>query len=232
MALLINDKAIFIHIPKTSGSWVEQCLREQNNVYIESIGSRHGDLERIGNFWRHCPYFYVRKSLSHAKNFQSLIGNCFILCFVRHPYEWAKSFYSYQTERGWPKWKGLGEEWLKYGNTKWHPNEVLYDLDKSSFNRFINDMIEKRPGYIYELYSWYIGTEIDFIGKVESIKRDLIKVLSKIGVKVNVEKIKSSPPVNVSKEYDLEEDSELVHEFHRAEYPTLLRYGYPIPRYI
>lgn len=232
MAILVDKKAVFLHVPKTGGSWVTNCLTRQEGISTEHISSKHGDIERVNNFWRHYPYLYARKTAKLGFDLQYKLENSFKFCFVRHPYEWVKSYYRFQEENGWPKWKGLGEEWIKYGNSNWHPNTPLYELSHRSFNDFLRDLIKSRPGYIYELYSWYTGRDIDFVGRQESLEEDLIKVLEKIGCKFDKNKINSLGRVNTTKKVGLKADKEVVREFHRIEYPTLVRFGYKIPSFL
>lgn len=228
MALLLDRKAIFLHVPKTGGSWVTECA-DAENLVTDHLGSKHADLRRINEFYRHYPYLYLRKRLSLNWNLTDLIQGCFKFCFVRHPYEWVKSFYRYQTEQGWPNWKGLGSTWSTFGNSNWHPTSWLHGLPHASFNEFVSAILDLRPGFVHELYSWYISDGIDFIGKQESLADDLIEALRRANLTFDADYIRSLDRVNVSEKRPLDADPDLVREFHRVEYPTLLRFGYPIP---
>ncbi|MCS4086117.1 ABC-type uncharacterized transport system involved in gliding motility auxiliary subunit [Salinibacter ruber] len=82
------------------------------------------------------------------------------------------------------------------------------------------------------MYSWYTGKDIDFIGKQEKLTSDLISVLEKIGIKFDKNIILNEESTKVSKKRGLKADREVVREFHRVEYPTLVRYDYEVPDYI
>lgn len=228
MALLLERKAVFLHIPKTGGSWVTRCAEEEGLV-TGHLGSKHADLQRIEEFWRHYPYFYLRKIISTDWNLSSTLKSCFKFCFVRHPFDWMKSFYRFQTERNWPDWNGLGVELSRFGNSDWHPTSFLHSLPHGSFNEFLNSVIDLRPGFVHELYGWYTGSGIDFVGKQESLSVDFINALDKAGISADYKHIRERKPVNVSNKQSLDPDPDLVRKFHRVEYPTLLRYGYAVP---
>jgi len=228
MALLLDRKAIFLHVPKTGGSWVTRCV-EDEGLLTCNLGGKHADLARIEEFWRHYPYFYLRKKVSTEWNITSLISNCFKFCFVRHPYKWIESFYKFQEEKNWPDWGGLGSRWSKFGNSDWHPTSFLHNLPHSSFNEFLESVLETRPGFVHELYSWYTGRGIDYIGKQENLSEDLIEAFQIAGLSFDADKIRNLDRVNVSKKQPLDPDPDLVRRFHLAEFPTLLRFGYSIP---
>lgn len=228
VSLLLNRKAIFLHVPKTGGSWVNRCA-EVENILTCHLGSKHADLTRIEEFWRHYPYFYIRKSISLRVKVTKLIKQSFKFCFVRHPYEWIKSFYRFQTERNWPDWNGLGPRWSKFGNSNWHPTSWLHDLPHSSFNEFLNAVLDTRPGFVYELYSWYTGEGIDYVGKQENLSEDLIEAFRMAELSFDAAKIRGLDRVNVSQKDSLNADPDLVRRFHLAEYSTLHRFGYSIP---
>jgi hypothetical protein len=157
------------------------------------------------------------------------LDEAFKFCFVRHPFGWIKSFYRFQTERDWPDWDGLGNQWSKYGNSDWHPTSLLHKLPHGSFNQFLNAVIDQRPGFVYELFSWYTGSGIDFVGKQETLATDFLDALNQAGISAVAKSIREREPVNVSNKQSLNPDPDLVREFYRTEYPTLLRYGYSVP---
>jgi len=225
MAVLLKNNAVFLHVPKTVGTWVTQCIDSLDLLECH-IASKHADVERINNFWRHYPYFYIRKSLSRSPRVQHEVNKAFKFCFVRHPWDWVQSYYRFAKQEGFPKWGGVGPNWRKFGNSNWHPCEPLYDLKHDTFNNFLHDLVTKRPGFVHELFSWYSGNEVDFIGKQETLENDLISVLRQAGIHVNEKKIRSQKKINVSGRDELNADPDLVREFHRVEYPTLVRYGY------
>lgn len=49
MAFLLKNRVVFIHVPKTAGSWVVSCLKELNLIEMK-LGPEHADYERIFNF--------------------------------------------------------------------------------------------------------------------------------------------------------------------------------------
>jgi hypothetical protein len=154
------------------------------------------------------------------------INRSYTFCFVRHPWDWIRSYYRFRRQKEWPQWGGIGEQWRKFGNSNWHPCEPLYSLPTRSFNAFLDALLSKRPGFVHELFSWYTGDHVDFVGKQENLEADLIKALDQAGIPVDAERVRSKQAVNVSERKQLEVDPDLKQAFHRVEYPTLVRYGY------
>jgi len=94
-ARLLPSNALFLHIPKTGGSWVEQALREIG-VQIEQPATIHGVTYRhslLSMFQEQYPYVFT---------------------FVRHPLSWYESWWKYQSG-AWTVWEpGV-----------WHPQRSL-----------------------------------------------------------------------------------------------------------
>ncbi|MAH46489.1 hypothetical protein CMI37_11695 [Candidatus Pacearchaeota archaeon] len=84
MALLLKN-SIFIHIPKTGGSWVRQATR-RSGIVTNEIHYRNS--EKKPEHWQHCTPADL---------------NCegrFTFCFVRHPLDWYASFWAYRKRLG------------------------------------------------------------------------------------------------------------------------------------
>jgi len=76
MAIRIN-KAIFLHIPKTGGTWLRNYFRETGMI-LEEIGLTH--VNGVG-------------LTTHIKDSKDLI-----FCFVRHPLTWYRSYWQSKQE--------------------------------------------------------------------------------------------------------------------------------------
>lgn len=246
MALLLKCGAIFLHVPKTGGSWVTKVLEDQGLVR-RRICHIHADMHQV------LRYLKVTKTIHHellnyAKAFLSvkikqrikgilqknnqksvwpgqseqIDSTPFIFCFVRNPFDWYESIWRYMNKWNWPN---LGNP---YDVHDWHPKAMLNNLGDQSFNKFIGNIIDKRPGYITEMYGWYTMPGINFIGKQEDLAVDLIAVLTQLNVKFDEGLIRSSKPVNVSKTKDdkIIWDNALREDILKLEYVAMRRYGY------
>jgi hypothetical protein len=79
MAIQIS-KAIFIHTPKTGGTWVTEYFRE--------TGMSHNVKEL--EFEAHIGGGRIREIIGHTEDL------CF--CFVRHPLTWYRSYWQHKTD--------------------------------------------------------------------------------------------------------------------------------------
>ncbi len=208
MAALLKCGAIFLHVPKTGGSWVSTVL-EKNGLVFANVGEIHDDAKRIAEFerWFRIPNKYAKPNRPFFK-----------FCFVRHPLTWYESWFKYQAARGWPNW---GED-----SSRWHPNAMLDGLGASDFATFLANVLERRPGYVSELYGWYVTREVHFVGRYEHLARDLFSVLEYLHGSIDEQRIRSVSPVNVSSTADVRVPSDLQQAVERAEYPAFRRFGY------
>src|SRR3954466_5057152 len=76
-AALVGDRALFIHFPKTGGSWATHAMRGAG-VELRPFTVHHPTLEGL-------PGYQDR----------------FRFGFVRHPLTWWQSYWRYRMERGW-----------------------------------------------------------------------------------------------------------------------------------
>lgn len=227
MALLLKCGAVFLHIPKTGGSWVTHVLNKCNLVE-RAFGHKHADMDRV---LYHPNFLGGRKYLSelikrrlHPMFQKQYERTNYKFCFVRHPMSWYESWWKYMSgpELRWGHW---GDE---HNVEKWHPNSILNGLGDDDFNSFVRKVIKKRPGYVTELYGWYTKPGIDFIGKQENLVDDLIFVLNHLNVNFDEDRIRTSARVLASptpkKPIKWEED--LRKEVERLEYAGIVRYKY------
>lgn len=81
--MLVMDRCVFIHIPKTGGSWVGEALRRSTNVL--ATVNRHPTVKEVKT-----PLFKF--------------------AFVRHPLSWYISFWGYRQRTGW-RYDDVGIDW-------------------------------------------------------------------------------------------------------------------------
>jgi len=174
MALILEGGAVFLHIPKTGGTWVTEVLKECGLVN-GGLSHMHVNMERL------MVPFKTRNGkmvgpLGLWRIARTLKPKPFIFCFVRHPLKWYESWFKYmsQPSRNWCAW---GDEKDLF---RWHPNAVLNGCGAPEFNQFVRNVVAKRPGYVSELYASYAQPQVDFVGKQENLRADLVAVLKRL----------------------------------------------------
>ena len=73
--MLVTDSFVFLHVPKTGGTFVKKLLLQHMRVLHTESHTRHSDLSPE---WQRLPGFYI----------------------VRDPWDWYVSWYSYAIQRG------------------------------------------------------------------------------------------------------------------------------------
>ncbi|MFA5355029.1 MAG: hypothetical protein WC291_12435 [Thermodesulfovibrionales bacterium] len=223
MALILKNGAIFLHIPKTGGNWVATVLRECNLVKGSIGDQKHIDIDRLFSLpcdsrWGLLKQFINWPGSLHGGN------KPFMFCFVRHPLSWYESWFKYMTQpaRNWRYW---GD---KTDIRQWHPNALLNGLGSPDFNQFVRNVLRERPGYVTELFGWYTKPQVDFIGKQENLREDLIKVLNMMELSFDEVLIREFPMVGLSPkpQEKIVWEKDVREEAYRSEYAGIIRYGY------
>ena len=223
MAVILKNGVLFLHIPKTGGTWVTKVLREAGLVRC-SIGHRHANLDQLlapgfQGVGRKVEYLYKRGL------FLKTHPRPFTFCFVRHPLDWYESFYLYKNQPS-LNWEQDGEE---HNVHRWHPNAVLNGLGEGKeFNEFMTAVMDRHPGYVSALFSHYTFRPVDFVGKQENLREDLVTVLERVGCAFDPAIIRGKERINHSRS-DSEKpqwDPAVRERAIRLERAALERFGY------
>jgi hypothetical protein len=165
----IEHSFVFVHIPKTGGTSIQEALR-RCAIKLALVGmSTAEQREKLGitDAWlHHIPAIELRRILG-----TSVWDSFYKFTFVRNPWDWLVSLYHFQRtqfaasadfRRMWPETAArfatthsLGE-WLRAG-----PSPV------PQHNRIVD-----REGRLL----------VDFVGRFEEIERDFSHVQQRIGV--------------------------------------------------
>jgi len=110
----------------------------------------------------------------------------------------------------------------------WHPNAVLNGLGSEDFNEFVWNVTRERPGYVTELYYSFVGSNVAFVGRMETLVDDLISVLSQQGVAFDENQIRNLDKVNTTtrEALSIEWDPKLKKTVTALELPALAYFGY------
>jgi hypothetical protein len=228
MALLLKNNAVFLHIPKTGGTWVRNVLKEFDLVQ-GPLGHGHSDFERA--YWHAKLHHdlkvvrYIFRRAIHSPRAQLIMKpDAFKFCFIREPLGWYESWWRFMMSID---WRILGDEADPHN---WHPNSMLNGLGSPDFNTFMHNLNKKRPGYVTEMYGWYIRPGVNFVGKMENMVADLAKAFELMKIDIGEDRIRAVPRQNESPSHIAkpEWDPKVKRETLRLEYAGYVRYGYPV----
>ncbi len=159
---LVLPKSVFVHIPKTGGTWVRRAIEKSMGLEKDSSEIELPSAEK----WGHLAHAKV-KDLKREAN--DVIEDRFMFAFVRNPLDWLKSCYM---EKVYP-------EFVDY-----NLNFVTPPKEKITFKEFV---LEKGEGYVSRLYRQFLKSPkniypfVNYIGRAENLKEDLIEALEIAG---------------------------------------------------
>jgi len=189
MAYLINKKHIFLHIPKTGGTWVDYIIK---NSKIDVVKIGHN---------KHATYDYVcanlnfnyDKSRTLRRVLPRVMKNNFnFFCVVRNPLTWYESLFNHLTRS---KFKKFGQPGNHFN---WHIWSKLSEIEPGNFNGFMEQMLKIAPGYASFVFDSYILNSNSLYLKKESLRYDLLKLSRRLDINFNEDLIFSSHKKNVS----------------------------------
>ena len=198
--MLLTDSFVFVHIPKTGGSFVRELCQQHMPQRLVESGLRHHAADRlIPDGFRHLPRFAV----------------------VRNPWDWYVSWFFYQRRR-WEKvrreaapdlvrlslWSRITEDGrLDFGEAlpRLLSGEGL-EGDSDEVSRRRTQMVgEAGVGLFHIIMRAKVGESLDrgliTIGKLESLREAFLTFLTSSSIDVPDEllaDLRVHPPVNVS----------------------------------
>jgi len=154
--------AVFVHIPKTGGQFIEQVVRRLTGAGEVSYPASADKMEA-----RH-P---LPSALTNRYDFS--------FSFVRHPLTWYASLWRYNmawaSRKRRSAWKAWGDGW-------WHPWGILRDCEDHRFDRWVAKVLDNHPAYYTRVCEWYIGPYgwqgLDYVGRTETLTVDLTAILA------------------------------------------------------
>ena len=217
MALVLKGDVLFLHVPKTGGSWVRDVLARQRLV-VGRIGHKHADFShvRVPRSIR-SPANWLGDQLRLARE---LSDSPRIFCVLRHPLGWYESWYRYQSGRGWQDWGSRGS--LR----RWHVCAELNGIAHQNFNSFMRAVNRQHPGFVSAMYARYVGQSGARTLHQERLASGLIALLDEWGLAADAASIQTATPSNVSPQQRIEWDPVVLQETVLNERSGLLRYGY------
>lgn len=175
MAIALPN-SLFIHIPKTGGTWVTHALQKAKiPIHLHPCDWHPPSMHHIAGHT--CTHSSVRDhSLSSKKTF----------CFVRHPFTYYQSFWSYKMKVGWNMQDAFDAQ-FKSNIFADFVRTIITTTPKGWFQCMIMDHAMHQNGNF-----------VDYIGRQEQLVEDLITILYAAGEQFDECRIRNFPPKNVS----------------------------------
>ena len=162
-----KHKFIFVHIPKTGGTSIEKVFHPKTPIGSDGA-------------W-HYPSADKHYTLKMIEKKYPISSDYFKFSFVRNPWDMTISQYHFMWKscNRWPvQWRDKHKIFSELSFKEW----LLHPFFQSPCIRSVN--IATRGGTAGTLLEWVTGVEtnIDFIGKFETLQADFNTVCDKIGI--------------------------------------------------
>lgn len=127
---------------------------------------------------------------------KKVVGDRISFAFVRNPVTWYQSFWKYKDKSRWD------EPHARYSDT--------------SFNGFMKKIMNISPGFLTDTYKEF--KDVDFMGKQENLKEDLLTFLIATGEDVRrSDLIEKTPPMNTTPNSKCLYDPEVLEDMKELE---------------
>ena len=221
MALLLKDGSVFLHVPKTGGTWVTRVLTELGLVEA-GFGAKHASYEGVMNVTRSYPRSTAKHLLTTGPRFAGRVRASFKFCFVRHPVDWYASYWRHNNLKGWPEWAKAKTT----GRRPWHPTLEIAHLRAPTFDEYVLLIADQHPGFLERMYGFYLGPTVGFVGHQERLADDLIDVLGRAGIAADEDHIRHREPANDTERERAPLDQAALQRIQAAERAVLDRFDY------
>ena len=188
MALILPN-SIFVHIPKTGGDWVRRAIEASMGIEKDSSETEIYGIDKWGKK-THARISDIKRELKED------LEKKFVFSFVRKPLDILKSMYISDIYPWIVDFDGYKQN----------------NYEKITFKQFVHKL---GPSFVTSIYLEYLEAPIgvfpyvDYIGRRENLKDDLIEALEMAGEDFDRKKIEDMPPVGAGA--SLEKAKELIH---------------------
>ena len=172
---LILPKSIFIHIPKTGGTWVRRAIEASMGIEKDGSEIKISGIDHWGKT-AHAKLHHVKRELKES------LEDRYLFSFVRKPLDLLKSFY---ISKVYPELVDF-EDYRETNDKKISFKEFVYGKDLSFATRLYIKYLRSPKG---------IFPYADYIGRTENLKEDLIEALEMAGEDFDKDVIRNMPPI-------------------------------------
>jgi hypothetical protein len=154
--------------------------------------------------------------LFHLHQHEIETSGRFTFAFVREPLSWFASMYRYRRQQGTRDFHGPGEQ----------VDEWVHTLE---FPEFLHRMATEMPDFLSHYFELYVGprdNSIDFVGRYEALRDDLVLALREAGQSFDEPMLRTIDPINVANGTTHLSDPDLITKVMLSERRTYDRF-YP-----
>lgn len=181
MALLIQRRTVYLHIPKTGGIWLTGILHA-SGVRLRKVEAKHATYDLVlGRLRAQARLRFWRRWTDYRA-----------FCVVRHPLTWYESWFRYQQARAFRDYGDVGSVPL------WHPMAPLNGITASDFNAFMAQVNARVPGFAGHLFRSYTVNSGARVLKAETLRDDLAQLNRDWGLGLDDGRITGAQAANVS----------------------------------
>jgi hypothetical protein len=203
---------MFIHVPKTGGTWVVDAIKAAG-------------IESESKFNKHATWYEIWCN-PRQDNFDPT--SIPVFAFVRHPFEWLRSYWRFREGARIASGHGPVEKWQPHYAAH-HINQQVDYCAHWEFEVFLERVLERCPGYVSRMFDAYVGSrdfEISFIGTQENLCEDLVRALRLHGEVFDEAALRATPHSNVSSGPDVTCSPRLYQRVCDAEKVAMERFEY------
>ena len=227
MSCLIKNNAIFLHIPKTGGTFFRKII-EDLDLRVFDFGYEHADMERTIHSFKYYPANAFRSSFLLRKNIDSYAKECFKFCFVRNPYSWYESYWRFMYGLHWNnlnKYRPKNRFEIPVDN--WNPINLLLPYANDDFNIFLENVLNAEPAFLTKLYARYTPQQhINYVGRLETMNYDASIIFTTLKIKFDKNIFEKTSRANESKTPKPIWSEELKNRVYDSELSIFKKYNY------
>lgn len=202
----IKNKIIFVHVYKVAGISISRSL--EKNLFPNLVNSNEYIYYHYKKRFKNHNIIYENDQISkHSKAIDYMnylkndYSNYFKFAFVRNPYDWQVSLFSYMKQH-------IG-----------HPqHDIIKDMD---FETYLYWRCTKDKNYQSEfLVDSNNNFIVDFIGRYENINNDIVVLEKQLGFKFNLPFVNKSSRKKYQ-DYYKKETKELIYNNFKKDFELL-----------